>query len=242
MIDTSHYPGSELHLFRDANNWKDYLAKQLKPFISGNVLEVGAGLGATTHKLHDGRSSAWTCLEPDEQMASALPDLTRGLLDRHGKAPEVLAGTLRDMEPTRAFDTILYVDVLEHIEHDAEELNLACQHLNSKGRIVVLSPAMQWLFSPFDASIGHYRRYTKASLRKLVPEGTQVACERYLDLVGVLASAANRLLLKSSLPSRTQISFWDRAMIPVSIRLDPLIGYSLGKSVLCVFEARAQPE
>lgn len=236
MIDTSHYPGSELHLFRDAHNWKAYLSRQLKPFISGRVLEVGAGLGATTRKLHDGQAESWTCLEPDETMAEALPELTHDLLDRHGNSPEIVAGTLREVAHARTFDTILYIDVLEHIEQDAVELELARERLAPGGRIVVLSPAMQWLFSPFDASIGHYRRYTKATLSALAPAGTVVRCERYLDLVGVLASGANRLLLRSSMPTRSQISLWDRWMVPLSERVDPWLGYRLGKSVLCVFQ------
>lgn len=240
MIDTSHYPGSELHLFRDAHNWKAYLSRQLKPFISGHVLEVGAGLGGTTRKLHDGRVESWTCLEPDETMADALPELTHALLDRHGNSPEVIAGTLLDVESTRTFDTILYIDVLEHIEQDAAELKLARERLNPRGRIVVLSPAMQWLFSPFDASIGHYRRYTKSGLRALLPERCAIECERYLDLVGVLASGANRLLLRSSMPTRSQIELWDRWMVPLSERVDPWLGYRLGKSVLCVFQTPAE--
>jgi hypothetical protein len=58
---------------------------------------------------------------------------------------------------------------------------------------------------------------------------------RYLDAVGMLASTANRLLLKQSTPSPAQIALWDRALVTASRVVDPLLGYTLGKSVLGVW-------
>jgi hypothetical protein len=62
----------------------------------------------------------------------------------------------------------------------------------------------------------------------------------YLDSVGLLASAANRLLLKQSLPTARQIQVWDNFMVPCSRLLDPLTGYLAGKSVVAVWERSKQ--
>jgi hypothetical protein len=130
------------------------------------------------------------------------------------------------------FDSIIYVDVLEHIEADAAELTGAARHLRPGGYIVVLSPAHQWLFSEFDSSLGHFRRYSSDSLRAVAPHELEVSTIEYLDSIGVLASGANRFLLRKGMPSSAQIKVWDRMIVPLSRVIDPLLGRRLGKSVL----------
>jgi hypothetical protein len=134
------------------------------------------------------------------------------------------------------FDTILYIDVLEHIERDAEELQGAADRLAVNGHLIVLSPAHQWLFAPFDAAIGHYRRYTRASLRNLTPQGLDLRRLRYLDCVGLLASSGNRFVLRSAMPTPSQIALWDKLMVPMSSVLDRLAGYRLGKTVYAIWQ------
>jgi SAM-dependent methyltransferase len=227
------YVGSELELFARARNWKAYWVEQVRPFISGDVLEVGAGLGANTRLLDSGVPRRWVCLEPDARLADRLLALPGR--DAGGRYT-VVCGTLRDIGSEQRFDTVIYVDVLEHIEQDREELMGAASHLHPGGRVVVLSPAHQWLFSPFDAAVGHVRRYSGSMLRNASPPALRLERIGYLDSVGLLASAANRLLLRQSMPNRRQVRFWDDWMVPISRRLDRLLGYSLGKSILAVWQ------
>ena len=72
MSDSFKYQGNELLLFQHAKNWKKYFSSKIKPYIKGNVLEVGAGIGATTLLLNDGTAGKWLMLEPDEQMCAKL--------------------------------------------------------------------------------------------------------------------------------------------------------------------------
>jgi SAM-dependent methyltransferase len=148
-----------------------------------------------------------------------------------------VAGTLVDLAPGDRFDAVAYVDVLEHIPDDAAELARAAGHLAPGGRLVVVAPAHQWLYSPFDAAIGHHRRYTRRSLTGVVPAGLAPVTVRYLDAVGLLASAANRMVLRQRLPDRRQLALWDGLMVPLSRALDPLLGFRVGKSVLGVWRA-----
>ena len=159
------YVGNELELFAGATTWKSYVQFHLKPYLSGDILEVGAGMGAATATFNNGTQRRWVCLEPDRALADRIkPSLPAGLTNC-----EVIVGTLSDLGPGELFDSILYMDVLEHIEADTAELASASSHLKPSGTLVILSPALQWLFTPFDASIGHYRRYSKNSLRSIVP-------------------------------------------------------------------------
>lgn len=229
------YIGGELELFSGAHRWKRYWISKLRQYITGNVLEIGAGIGSNTLFLRNGSESRWICLEPDAELADTLRER---IADSPGcRDSEVRVGTIRSLLPNETFDTVLYIDVLEHIEDDTGELKAAAAHLNHGGRLVVMGPAHSWLFSEFDRAIGHYRRYTTRTLSKLTPEGTRLIRSFYLDSVGLLASAANRFALRQPLPKPEQLSFWDRFMIPISRVVDPVTGYRLGKSVVCVWDS-----
>jgi len=228
----ARYVGTELEIFAHATNWKSYVRSQVRPYLTGDVLEVGAGMGAATLALNDGTPRRWVCLEPDSTLAARIV-ATVSLSLRNC---EVVVGTLDLIESQSQFDTILYMDVLEHIENDAEELVRATRHLRSDGHLVVVAPAMPWLYSPFDAAIGHHRRYTKSSLRAIAPRDVQEEKCIYLDSLGLLASAGNRLLLRSSTPTMGQIRFWDRFLVRISRFTDIVLARSLGRSVLAVWQ------
>jgi SAM-dependent methyltransferase len=231
------YIGSELELFAAAANWKAYIAQVLRQFIGGRVLEVGAGIGGNTAHLDNARVSEWTCLEPD-------PDLIR-LIGERVQAGEirpacrVVTGTIENIHRDAQFDTILYLDVLEHIADDRGELARARAHLADQGKLVVLAPAHQYLFSPFDAAVGHYRRYDRASLGAQTPPGCQLETFLMLDCAGFFASLANRLMLRAAVPSKRQIAVWDKLLVPISRLLDPLTGHKFGKTAVAVWRTSA---
>lgn len=231
---TQTYVGTELEIFAAAVNWKEYVRTQVVPFLGRRVLEVGAGLGETTRAFCRGDHESWILLEPDPQLAGQAEQLCRS-----GQLPaccRVRIGATTDLPAAPAFDTILYIDVLEHIECDLDEFRRAVELLAPGGHLVVLSPAHQFLYSEFDRQIGHFRRYTLKSLKQLTDERLQLRRARYLDSVGIAASLANRLLLRQSLPTPKQIGVWDRLLVPWSRRIDGLFGYRLGKSVLGIWQ------
>ncbi|MBC7899534.1 MAG: class I SAM-dependent methyltransferase [Saprospiraceae bacterium] len=228
------YIGSELDVFAFASNWKSYYKGLIAEYIGRNVLEVGAGIGATTQTLCDGSQERWICLEPDPKLA----DQIKTKIDS-GELPKCCTarnGTVAEMSGSDKFDSILYIDVLEHIEADREELESAARLLKNEGHLIVLSPAHQGLYTPFDAKIGHFRRYTKATLSSAVPANLKLVKLIYVDSFGALASAANRYILKSDAPTKKQILFWDTKIIPFSRFFDSKLGYALGKSVIGVWK------
>ena len=223
------YVGSELELFREAKNWKDYYARMIRGYLGAEVLEVGAGIGGTTKMLCRAQHDRWVCLEPDVLLVDTLKaDPTLPAIC------EVRQGSLADLPTEECFDAILYIDVLEHIEDDQAELERVTAHLKPGGFLIVLAPAHQWLFSPFDRSIGHYRRYNRPMLRRLTPSGLTLVSLKYLDSVGLLASLSNRWL-KQRMPTLGQIKLWDTWMVPISRRVDVILNYAIGKSILGVW-------
>lgn len=238
MNSSIEYEGPELVIFEAARNWKTYFSKAIHPSVKGKVLEVGAGIGGVAKVicagLSDGVVESWMCLEPDPgQSAIIAAEIENGGLPEFCRT---MVGTVSDIQAKQKFDTILYIDVLEHIENDLTELAMAAEFLSPGGRLVVMSPAHPQLFSELDKAARHFRRYTALSLGALTPPDTKLVISRYYDCVGMIASLANRLMLRQGIPTLGQIHVWDRLMIPLSRLLDPVFAHRLGKSILTVWE------
>src|ERR1035438_2413655 len=100
------YPGAELDLFAGVHHWKAYWAAQIRPFLQGDVLEVGAGIGANTPFFDYRGSGRWVCREPDPELFSMLEASLRQ--SKQDRAYETVCGTLRSL-PGQLFDTIVYI-------------------------------------------------------------------------------------------------------------------------------------
>jgi SAM-dependent methyltransferase len=223
------YVGNELDTFSRARNWRRYWSSTLRRYIAGDVLEVGAGIGANIAPVNNRQVRSIHCLEPDPGLAAQLSRAAREI-----PGATVSVGTIAGVAGRR-FDTVLYIDVLEHIKDDQSELTTAARLLRPGGRLIILAPAHQALYSSYDKALGHYRRYDRRNLSLCSPASCRLEKMDYLDSVGLLASSANKVMLKQSVPMLWQILLWDRCMIPLSRALDRLLGYRLGKSIVAVW-------
>lgn len=227
------YIGNELTVFKHAYQWRSYFKTFLVPFLGSNILEVGAGIGTVTKALCEGHQQRWVCLEPDKTLTSQLL-----LAHRNGDLPsccEIICGTIQSLSISYIFDTIIYIDVLEHIFDHSKELCFAADKLEKDGHLILLSPAFNFLFSKFDNSVGHYRRYSANSLAVLTPPNLKLLKMHYLDSIGFFLSLANKFFFKACTPTNRQIVVWDSIGIPISKFLDRFLRYSLGKSIISIW-------
>jgi SAM-dependent methyltransferase len=234
--ESSVYVGNELELFNHATRWKGYWGNQIKPYLGKKVLEVGAGIGATPEALirQDFTFDRWICLEPDPRLCEVI--LKKKKENQKLDKVEVVTGYLADYKTQDKFDSILYIDVIEHIEDEKSELVRALDYLRPGGKLIIVVPAHQSLYSPFDKAIGHYRRYSRETLKAVIPSNSVIIKNRYLDSLGLLASLTNKLFLKQSYPTRSQITFWDKTIVPLSRLLDRMLFFNAGKSIVLVAE------
>jgi ubiquinone/menaquinone biosynthesis C-methylase UbiE len=226
------YPGNELELFSLAVNWKKYWTSRISSYIGDTVLEVGAGTGNNTIRLCRKEHKKWICLEPDKKLASELSALLGK--NSHTVKCKIVNGKINDLRADDLFDTVLYIDVLEHIGNDREELVKIKRHIKPNGMLIILAPAHNLLYSNFDRSIGHYRRYNKRMLREIIPPCFEIVKMEYLDSAGVIASMANSLILKKTIPTYRHIRIWDATLIPASRLIDLLTFHLIGKSILSI--------
>lgn len=222
------YPGKELEALSIAVNYHRWIVDEIEPYLGKAVAEVGAGVGSVSQLILEKDVTRLLAFEPSSNL---YPLLAQNL------AAEKRARTINDFfspkyEP--GLDSVLYINVLEHIEDDRAELGRALAALKPGGHLVIFVPALSWLYSDFDKQIGHCRRYTKSGLRRVVEEaGFGVTRARYFDVAGIIPWYVNFVLLRNSIGSRS-VSLYDRLVVPVMRVAEGLIAPPLGKNVLLV--------
>ena len=135
------------------------------------------------------------------------------------------------------FDTIIYLDVIEHIEDDTSELDVALSLLENDGHLIIIVPAFQFLYSDFDRNVGHFRRYNRVFFEEY-SKGKKINIEqlKYFDVIGFFIILLSKILkLTKSKNTKLGIKIWNY-LVPLSKFLDKLILHNLGKSIICVYK------
>jgi SAM-dependent methyltransferase len=248
MLDQEAAAGSsfgadvELERLAEAERFFGWIADELVPHLGHRVLEVGAGIGTVSLKLLERKPGVQiTALEPDPKLHDELVRRTK----RHPAVQtlNVTSGDLlqSDMHPT--FDSVVYVNVLEHILDDAGELRTAHDLLVPGGTLAIFVPALPRLYGSLDYKSGHHRRYTAESLGRVVGDaGLDLVDVRYLDVLGIVPYfAMYRLLDVKSLGSVSSTGY-DRVIVPLSRAVQRLVPHPpVGKNLLAIARRPHEP-
>jgi len=216
----------EFAALNEAVNYRRALLEEFGPYLQGRVMEVGSGIGQLTSgivrlagvkRLH--------AVEPN-------PHFFAELQGRHLEIDETL-GTVFDVPPDSQYDAIISVNVLEHIEHDAREIQQYQARLRPSGYLCLFVPACPSIYADMDRTFGHYRRYRKEDLgRLLVAAGFQVERLHFYNSVGYFAWWLNFCVLKKTDFEIAKVRFFDRVIFPLAHRWErrvmrPPFGQSL---------------
>lgn len=227
----------EFAALKDARNYRAALFAEFGPFLRGDVLEVGAGIGQMTrHLLQMPNIKRAVAIEPD----AASSARHRAEFAGH----ELITGTAADLPPNSQWDAVLSVNVLEHIRDDEGELKRYSGFLGPRrGALCLFVPARPEIYAPIDKDFGHFRRYTRPELRrKLVQAGFEIARLDYFNCVGYFAWWLNFCLLKKRCFAPAKLRFYDRAIFPVAYALESrIIRPPFGQSLLAVARSRPEP-
>ncbi len=222
------YPVVATERFDNAKFHRRYCLSFIKKFIKGNVLEVGAGCGSFTRDYINSNINI-TLTETDKKNFSDLKN-------NFGKVQNIKVKNDNIFNIDGKFDAILYLHVLEHIEKDMEELEEAKKKLNSNGYLIIMVPAHQKLYSNFDKSIGHFRRYERSFFTKNLVSLNRVRLMS-LDTIGYILYSLNKIFFKNeSFPSNLKIFIWDKLFTPITIFIDLLTNYKFGKCILSIYK------
>ena len=222
------YPGKELEIFDKAVLWRKYIYFLVKKYIKNDLLEVGAGIGSFTKNYKNNLENI-TLTELDKKNIKRLKKRFKGSkIKIKAKLTSKLNGK---------FNSILYMNVLEHIKNDKKEINISLNKLNKKGYLIILVPAHNELYTKFDKEIGHFRRYKVNFFKKLKFKNARIVKLQYLDCLGYFLYYLNKIFYKNEIyPSKTKIFIWDKFFTPLTFFFDWFLNYRFGKNVLCIIK------
>jgi glycosyltransferase involved in cell wall biosynthesis len=233
---TNYTASRELELLSSTPTSTSIILNHLDKHVGKNVLEIGAGLGHITNMLIE-RSRSVVAVEPDPHL---FANLSKNVVSSNASTfNSTLAEWINENGNNRKFDSILYVNVLEHIEDDIKELQTAAKVCAAGGKIVVFVPATPSLYGSMDGISAHFRRYRKAELIQVAQSaGLKVVDCHYFDPIGkfpywLLYRILNRRTLGSS-----AVGLYDKVVIPMSASIPQwLVDRLGGKNLILVAEA-----
>jgi SAM-dependent methyltransferase len=213
-----------------AKNYVQWQFSLIKDFLGKRIVEIGGGIGTFTTLLAKTGASV-ICLEPDTNCYHTLIRMTEKF--ETVQVFNIKAEQLNDHVPNSyKADTVVCVNVLEHIEDDKSAIENFAGLLEPGGRFIVFAPAIPWIYGKIDMRLGHFRRYTKDGLLKLLKDShMEVERVRYFNFPGLLGWIWNTKILPKDQQSDRQIRFFDRMIVPwlsvIERFLPPPVGMSL---------------
>ncbi len=231
MLD-SIYEGRDLEALADMPNYYAWIMSWFRPYVRGRVVEYGAGTGTFSRYLRP-LAQSLTLVEPSINLHAALRE--RFVDDA---SVEIRAMTLEEhvsQTAPGAVDTVVLVNVLEHIEHDTWALSELSRVVAPGGYILIFVPALSFLMSKLDTMLGHFRRYHRAELEdRLAGAGIEILACRYFDLPGVVPWYILNKLLGSSSFNPTLVKLYDRVVVPIARGTEVIIPPPLGKNLVAI--------
>lgn len=207
---------------------------RLRRWVGTRVLEIGSGIGNLSDFLLASERLVLTdtrqeYLDRLRERFAGHPNVEVARLYLP-KEPDALEG--------QRFDTIICLNVLEHVEDDRASLTLMRKLLQPSGRLVLLVPALPRLYGSLDRALGHYRRYSRRELTsKLSSAGFHVPHVEYFNLAGVAGWWFTGRVLRRTLIPPGSLRLYD-ALVPL-FRLERFLPWRLGQSLIAIGQAPA---
>jgi 2-polyprenyl-3-methyl-5-hydroxy-6-metoxy-1,4-benzoquinol methylase len=225
-----------LELFAHADHFNRWMYDAIAPYCQGEILEIGSGIGnISLYLLEKNRPVALSDLRKD--YCEILKRRFASFQNLHG----VYSLDLSAADPAAdlpelygRYDTVIALNVVEHIGDDGLAIRNCRRLLKPGGRLVILVPASQFLYNDLDRELGHYRRYSKKKAKLLLQrEGMELLNAEYFNSAGIFGWWFAGSLQKRKIISRGQLSLYNQ-LIPLFRLVDKLVAPIAGLSVIVV--------
>lgn len=219
----------DLEIMSGAVNYRQWIFSLYSKYLGQRIVEIGAGIGSYTGMFLDRElviavDNYEPCIEYLKSRFSRNNNVIPLKIDVSAQE----AMELRHYNP----DTIICINVLEHILDDNKALFQMSSMLNDNRRLILIVPAHRFLYGSIDRSVGHHRRYSKQKLReKMTSAGFKIREMFYMNSIAVPAWFLNNRILKRKEESPAQVLFFDRLIVPwlkaIEHAIKPPFGLSL---------------
>ena len=211
-----------------ADQYNSWILSQLIPHLGNEVLEVGCGNGNFTVLLAQ-RCPRVVAVDIDREYVRAAKARLEGK-----PGVEILTADATQLRWNRSFDTVVLLDVLEHIDSDVQMLRQLGNSLRPGGKLIVKVPALNCLYSSMDRAIGHYRRYQKQTLRSTFRKANLSKLSLwYFNFAGIPGWWLNGKVLSRTTPSSAQVDLFNK-LVPTLSKIEAKIQPPLGLSLFAV--------
>ena len=214
-----------INLWDNYKNFRNYQLELIKNYLGKKLAEVGPGNGANLHYYYKYPKKI-DLYEPSKNLYLNLK--------KKFKQKKVRIFNKR-FNSNIKYDTILYLDVIEHIKNDFQEIKKAFKALKKNGYLVIAVPAFQHLYSNFDRDINHFKRYNKKDFDKILKKIKNKKVNLfYYDSIGYILSLMSKLFISDYKKDfKKKLIFWD-SLIHISKILDKITFRLFGKSLLVI--------
>lgn len=225
------YTGTELDSMSEARNYHRWILSNFAPFLGGDIIEVGAGTGSfAEHLLRAAPEAELTLLEPAENL---FPQLKK----RHASNSHVkfLLGSLEEYSGFLSADTVVLVNVLEHVERDQQYLEKIFRILRPGGSLLLYVPALPLLYGSLDVTFGHFRRYRRRELREKISEsGFKISVLKYMNFVGFFSWFLSARIIRQKTLYASEVRAFDHWVIPWCSKLEQSWAPPIGQNLLAI--------
>lgn len=230
----SEYKGHKnLEIASEARNFNHWMYGEIYHSLKGSILEIGSGLGTFSEKIISDFPNSFVTLT---DISPTYLNMLREKFHQKNVSINKLDLNLReDYEKNgyEKFDSIVALNVLEHVENDEFALEQLYKMLRKDGNLVILVPCHKFLFNMIDSSIGHYRRYTKKELEYKVRKARfEIIRMFYFNMVGIIGWYVNGNLCKKSQVNQSAFKIYDK-IVPIMRLAEKITCKKIGISLIC---------
>ncbi len=222
---------TSLGLIKELYNYHHWIFNKVRPWIRGSVCEVGSGRGNITQFLLN--AERVVCLEPHTE---SVREISRRFAEHRNVsfAPHTIQQCPNKDVTAASFDTVLCLNVLEHIEDDLTAVRRMRELCLDRGRVVMLVPAHMSAYGSVDQSLGHYRRYNRRCLRALFAEaGLETTYSFYMNTLGYFGWLwKGRILRRQRIPMSAAWTF--NRLVPFVDAIERVVRLPFGLSLVMI--------
>lgn len=208
-----------------ATSYNRWIVGKFEDFLGQKVLEVGGGIGSISKVFVSLGKTVWVS-EVNKKFLKILKHNFENIL-------------YLDIEKEKLgffqkFDSVVVINVLEHIENRIQALKNCRKLIKANGSVIILVPAHNFLYGSYDKNVGHFLRYTKNVLKEELSEsGLKAVSMEYCNKLGAFGWFVNSRLLKKGTAPKQQVKLMNAATPFLGI-FDKLIPGDFGMSLICI--------
>jgi glycosyltransferase involved in cell wall biosynthesis len=214
---TTHEGYYILQSVRKAKGFNRWMYRTISKYVGQRVLEAGCGIGNFTEMLLD--RSRLVCADLDDFYVEMIGRRFGHLENIKTIKTDLATHDVLNMVESEKIDSIICLNVIEHIPDDGAVLRNFYKLLTPGGHAIILVPAHPWLYSKTDETLGHCRRYTQEMLReRLTKAGFEIADLWEFNRLGVYGWYVSKLMKKDTL-SPGQMKLYEY-LLPIAKLMD----------------------